>query len=251
MSCWSERVTLHLLRHSQTQRLLSLSPYEAARQVRPEFLCCFIMVLCLALHLIEPDVQLQLGYTSQETVELAKVMFSAAQVSQGRRVFTSEAAYSIPPQAVLWASDFLGSHSLDHLQCIVLMGVYQFNVDDQSDAGWALLGSAIKVAQNLGLSRLATETESRKAVWPEAWKSFRRREIGRRVWWNLVSFKTVAPPSSESALTFSPLAGHARLVSSSQDTRGGKRLITCPTGRSLLPTALHVSLAQTSADGGD
>ena len=67
------------------------------------------------------------------------------------------------------------------------MGVYQFDVDDQSDAGWALLGSAIKVAQNLGLSRLGPETEARKRVWPEAWQSFRRRETARRVWWNLVS----------------------------------------------------------------
>lgn len=149
-------------------QLLSLPPYEAARQVRPEFLCTHLMVLCLALHLIEPDVQLQLGFSTQEAHDLAKLMFSAA-------------------QAVLYASDFLSSHSLDHLQCIVLMGVYQFNVDDQSDASWALLGSAIKVAQNLGLSRLGPETESRKALWPEAWKSFRRREIGRRVWWNLVS----------------------------------------------------------------
>lgn len=74
------------------------------------------------------------------------------------------------------------------------MGVYQFNVDDQSDASWTLLGSAIKAAQNLGLSRLGPENEARKEVWPEAWKSFRRRELGRRVWWNLVSRRVQLPP---------------------------------------------------------
>ena len=52
------------------------------------------MVLCLALHLIDPEVQVQLGYSTQETVDLAKQMFSAAQVSpnvslaDGRRELT-------------------------------------------------------------------------------------------------------------------------------------------------------------------
>lgn len=38
------------------------------------------MVLCLALHLVEPELQLQLGFSTQETHDLAKLMFSAAQV---------------------------------------------------------------------------------------------------------------------------------------------------------------------------
>jgi hypothetical protein len=99
-------------------------------------------------------------------------------------------------QGVLWASNFLGSHSLEHLQAIVLMGVYQFNMDNQSDAAWALLGSSIKIAQNLGMHRLGPESNSPTKRWPEAWKSFTKRETGRRVWWNLVSpsYKLSAPP---------------------------------------------------------
>ncbi|KAM0786827.1 hypothetical protein ACM66B_002256 [Microbotryomycetes sp. NB124-2] len=149
------------------QKLFSLPIHEAARQMRPSFLAVHAMVLCLALHLIEGDVQAQINVTQEEAAQLTKKMFSAA-------------------QAVLWASDWMSNHSLESLQCIVLMGVYQFNVDEQSDSAWALLGSAIKVAQNIGLARLGAETEARKQLWPEAWKSFAKREVGRRVWWNLV-----------------------------------------------------------------
>ncbi|KAK4057475.1 hypothetical protein OIO90_001544 [Microbotryomycetes sp. JL221] len=149
------------------QRLFSLSPSEAARQMRPSFLAVHAMVLCLALHMIESDVQDQVGFTQEEAAQLARVMFSAA-------------------QATLWASDWMTNHSLESLQCIVLMGVYQFNIDEQSDAAWSILGTAIKVAQNIGLHRLGAETEARKQLWPEAWKSFAKREMGRRVWWALV-----------------------------------------------------------------
>lgn len=63
--------------------------------------------------------------------------------------------------------------------------MYSYNVDDEADVHWSLLGTAIKVAQNLGLSRLGEESASK--TWPPAWKSFRTRETGRRVWWNLVT----------------------------------------------------------------
>lgn len=85
------------------------------------------------------------------------------------------------------------------------MGVYQYNVG-QADSHWALLGSAIKVsmcmtnvsdskadrtlpqiAQNIGMSRLGSEKADMK--WPEAWQNPLKREIGRRVWWNMVSQK--------------------------------------------------------------
>lgn len=99
-----------------------------------------------------------------------------------------------------------------------LMGVYQYNVG-QADSHWALLGSAIKVgdrlfsykdvmfpnrellkiAQNIGLSRLGSEKADMK--WPEAWQNPLKREIGRRVWWNMVSLlqisEQISTPSDE------------------------------------------------------
>ena len=68
-------------------------------------------------------------------------------------------------------------------------------------AHWALLGSAIKVcsdltvdrivfmsfpqiAQNLGISRLGSESDGR--TYPATWRSVVKRETARRVWWSLV-----------------------------------------------------------------
>ncbi|KAJ7109829.1 fungal-specific transcription factor domain-containing protein [Mycena epipterygia] len=132
--------------------------------VRIGFLAVHYMVLCLALHLIEPVIREQLGLSFTDASELARRMYSAA-------------------QACLYYDEFIGSHSLEHLQCIILMGLYQQNLDE-SDAHWALMGTAIKIAQNLGISRLGSEGEPRQ--YSAAWRSVVKREVARRVWWLLI-----------------------------------------------------------------
>ncbi|KAF8215783.1 fungal-specific transcription factor domain-containing protein [Mycena galopus ATCC 62051] len=132
--------------------------------IRIGFLAVHYMVMCLGLHLIEPVIRNQLGLSFADTTELARRMYSAA-------------------QACLYYDEFIGSHSLEHLQCIILMGLYQQNLDE-SDAHWALMGSAIKIAQNLGMSRLGSEEEPRK--YSAAWRSVVKREVARRVWWLLI-----------------------------------------------------------------
>ncbi|KAG7088968.1 hypothetical protein E1B28_012913 [Marasmius oreades] len=128
------------------------------------FLSTLFMVICLALHLIEPEICQRLNIGIEEAAALAQTMYSAAQAS-------------------LWVDNFWSNHSLEAVQCLLLMGVYHKNLDD-ADSHWALLGSAIKIAQNLGLARLGSENENR--VYTGPWKSIVRREIGRRVWWNLI-----------------------------------------------------------------
>ncbi|KAJ7116836.1 fungal-specific transcription factor domain-containing protein [Mycena crocata] len=132
--------------------------------VRIGFLAVHYMVLCLALHLIEPVIREQLGLGFTAASDLARRMYSAA-------------------QACLYYDEFIGSHSLEHLQCILLMGLYQQNLDE-SDAHWALMGTAIKIAQNLGISRLGSEGEHRQ--YSAAWRSVVKREVARRVWWLLI-----------------------------------------------------------------
>ncbi|KAJ7665424.1 hypothetical protein DFH06DRAFT_1390944 [Mycena polygramma] len=132
--------------------------------IRIGFLAVHYMVLCLALHLIEPVIREQLGLSFAAASELARRMYTAA-------------------QACLYYDEFIGSHSLEHLQCIILMGLYQQNLDE-SDAHWALMGTAIKIAQNLGLSRLGSEGEGRQ--YSGAWGSLVKREMGRRIWWTLI-----------------------------------------------------------------
>ena len=50
--------------------------------IRIGFLAVHYMVLCLSLHLIEPVIREQLGLSFTATSELARRMYSAAQVSQ-------------------------------------------------------------------------------------------------------------------------------------------------------------------------
>ncbi|KIK53870.1 hypothetical protein GYMLUDRAFT_49165 [Collybiopsis luxurians FD-317 M1] len=128
------------------------------------FLSVYLMVLCLSLHLIEPEICRRLNLGFGEAIELSKKMYNAA-------------------QACLYVSDFMGNHSLEALQCLILMGVYQQNLDE-ADSHWALLGSAIKMAQNLGISRLGSESENR--TYSGIWKSVVKREIARRIWWSLI-----------------------------------------------------------------
>ncbi|KAK0446531.1 uncharacterized protein EV420DRAFT_1647964 [Desarmillaria tabescens] len=112
----------------------------------------------------EPYVCERIAIDFSTASELSKRMYSAA-------------------QACLHYDDFLGAHSLEHLQCILLMGVYQQNLDE-ADTHWALLGSAIKIGQNLGMSRLGSESDER--TYSATWRSLVKRETARRVWWSLI-----------------------------------------------------------------
>ncbi|KAF8998678.1 hypothetical protein BDQ17DRAFT_1283140 [Cyathus striatus] len=133
-------------------------------QIHVPFLGTYCMVLCLSLHLMDISLSHRIGLDVSSARSYAKHLYSVAQVC-------------------LQYHTFLGSHCLEYLQCIILMGLYQQNCG-QSGSQWALLGASIKIAQNMGLSRLGSETERR--VYPQAWSSVVKREIGRRVWWTLV-----------------------------------------------------------------
>ncbi|KAJ4501240.1 fungal-specific transcription factor domain-containing protein [Lentinula lateritia] len=141
-----------------------LCDYSVLVHVSVPFLSVYFMVLCLSLHLIEPDTCRILNIGFDEATELSKKMYNAA-------------------QACLYVSDFIGNHSLEALQCLILMGVYQQNLDE-ADSHWALLGSAIKMAQNLGISRLGSESDNK--TYTGIWTSVIKREVARRIWWSLV-----------------------------------------------------------------
>ncbi|KAG7086142.1 hypothetical protein E1B28_002101 [Marasmius oreades] len=136
----------------------------AAPRISLPFLSTYFMVLCLAYHFIEPEMCKVLGITFAEAAEKSKKMYNAAQLC-------------------LWVDNYGENHSLEGVQTLILMGIYQQNIGD-SDSHWALLGSAIKIAQNLGIDRLGTEYDRKTYLGP--WKSVVRREVGRRVWWNLI-----------------------------------------------------------------
>ncbi|MCO5590257.1 hypothetical protein L7F22_044226 [Adiantum nelumboides] len=155
--------------------LLSLDLETAARSVRPTFLCVHFMVICLAIHLCSGEEVLLWGYDRISAQSLCDALFAGS-------------------QQLLWSSDFIGSHQLEHLQAVVLMSVYAYNVDEQADAAYALVGASIKIAQNLALNRLddvrflEKERQKNKSVGASAQQqqSPLERELGKRVWWYLV-----------------------------------------------------------------
>ncbi|KAG7096233.1 hypothetical protein E1B28_003682 [Marasmius oreades] len=136
----------------------------AATHFSLPFLSTYFMVLCLAYHFIEFDMCKVLDNTFEDAAKMSKKMYNAAQLC-------------------LWIDNYLENHSLEGVQTLILMGIYQQNLGD-SDSHWALLGSAIKIAQILGVDRLGTESDRKS--YPGPWKSVVRREVGRRVWWNLI-----------------------------------------------------------------
>ena len=122
----------------------------------------------------------------------------------------------------LWGADFIACHSTESIQCIILLMVYMVGAQptpstdiqknrDRSDAAWAMLGAIVKVrarppafadwqmAQGLGLSRLGSEPPAIEgkpaAQWVGRWKSLIEREVGRRIWWNLVWLDWALAPS--------------------------------------------------------
>lgn len=155
--------------------LLSLDLETAARSVRPTFLCVHFMVICLAIHLCSGEEVLLWGYDRVSAQSLCDALFAGS-------------------QQLLWSSDFIGSHQLEHLQAVVLMSVYAYNVDEQADAAYALVGASIKIAQNLALNRLddvrflEKERQKNKSGGASAQQqqSPLERELGKRVWWYLV-----------------------------------------------------------------
>ncbi|WWD22223.1 hypothetical protein CI109_106714 [Kwoniella shandongensis] len=146
------------------RRFAALPKDRMTMEVRSEWLSVHLVVLCLSLHLLGDNERQVLGVRGDQWQDIAKGLFLAS-------------------RDILFASDFLTHHSLEHLQCIVLQGD---NADGAADAHWALIGSAVKIAQNLGLHRLGNEDVGLETSWPKPWQDPLKREIGRRVWWNIV-----------------------------------------------------------------
>ncbi|KAL1409996.1 hypothetical protein Q8F55_003996 [Vanrija albida] len=140
-----------------------------ANDPAPAALALHFAVLCVAMHLADAGTRAVLGLTEPEGQERA-------------------AAYYATSKELLLASDFFANHNLESLQCIVLYGVYLYNTDAGPDEHAALLGAAIKIGYGLGLNRLAADGAIPDELWPPAWRSAARRDLGRRVWWALVSY---------------------------------------------------------------
>lgn len=144
-------------------RVARMSAGDASIGVHSGILCCYLAVLALALHFADDECLQSIDLAPQDATRLADTLCSGS-------------------QQLLWASNFLQSRQMEHLACVNLLGVYQHNRKGQADAYWALVGAAIKVAINLGLSRIDHPGSSgSSSIGGEV-----DREMGRRIWWNLL-----------------------------------------------------------------
>ncbi|TIB79927.1 hypothetical protein E3Q22_02212 [Wallemia mellicola] len=154
-------------------RQLNSNSTKEHDEIPPAFTGLYLIVICVALHFADTEEAIAAGFTQEEHKTLPSLYFAAS-------------------RACLWASDYLENHNLKNLQTIILMGLYLNNTNGSS-THYSLLGAAIKIAQNLGLSRLGGENHalddvknSRKSQRSGMWASVVTREVGRRIWWNLV-----------------------------------------------------------------
>ncbi|KAJ9094899.1 hypothetical protein QFC19_007755 [Naganishia cerealis] len=159
---------------------------HVVHEVYTPFLSLYIIICCLGLYFMDPA-EAQKYFTPDECESLPEIWLTAARGS-------------------LWMSDFMAVHTLEHLQCIVVMGVF-LNNRDRADAAWSLLGAAIKMAQGMGLSRLGAEADPSSRdppKWRTPWESVVKREVGRRLWWNLVFLDWSLAPSYNFSSSIQP-----------------------------------------------
>lgn len=135
------------------------------KHIDPCFFSLLLIVLTLSLHMMNEEDLRDIGILKTvddkfSHIHLAQSLFAAT-------------------QQVLWSSNFLGNCQLDHLACIVLMGLYQYDIKDESDAHWILLGSAIKAAQNLELADM-----QRSTFWNKSDPQTQKR--AKEIWWMLI-----------------------------------------------------------------
>lgn len=96
---WYSRVLHAPTFLAECRNLLSLPINAVSTRVRPAFLATYFMVLCLALQFIEEQDRINLGLTAEEAQTYCTNMFTAV-------------------QGLLHLCDFMGHHSLEHLQII-------------------------------------------------------------------------------------------------------------------------------------
>ncbi|EKM75494.1 hypothetical protein AGABI1DRAFT_132163 [Agaricus bisporus var. burnettii JB137-S8] len=164
------------------------------------FLGVLLAVLCLAFHFADASLCEQLFLDYSACSEYAQQLYTGA-------------------QACLQYSNFTGSQTLEHLQNIILTGVYQQN-NDESDSQWALTGAAIKIAQNLGMSRLGSETGLHQ--YPLEWRSSIKREVARRVWWCLVLNDWSCAMAHQGVYSIHPSQNHTSLPANIDDVDLGE-----------------------------
>ncbi|KAJ9115412.1 hypothetical protein QFC22_005169 [Naganishia vaughanmartiniae] len=98
--------------------------------------------------------------------------------------------------------DWAGVPRIETLQAFIIIGPY-WSSSGRIEAHLGLLGTAVKIAHNLGINRLGPELR-KEATYQEVsthfgprWVMACDREVGRRIWWTLVEHDWNASPDHQ------------------------------------------------------
>lgn len=165
---WTTRVLNIPQCYESFLQISRLPVLDAIQEFQPATICCFLICIALSLHFATEKLLNAVRMSKNKAVALAESLFCGC-------------------QQLLWASNFLATHDLQHLSCVVLMGLYQNSYQSQAYAHWTLLGSAIKVAQNLRCNKIDDKgILSHGDPMHHYLHTAVDREVGRRIWWNLL-----------------------------------------------------------------
>ncbi|KAJ9142975.1 Fungal transcriptional regulatory protein, N-terminal [Pleurostoma richardsiae] len=98
--------------------------------------------------------------------------------------------------AALSQSNFMSRHSIFSVQAIAISTLIAHPLGS-SNSHYILLGSAIRIAQCLGLDKLKEKPPALTQASHDAWKSAITLHVGRRVWWQLIIQDYFAVPFSD------------------------------------------------------
>ncbi|KAK1215303.1 hypothetical protein PQX77_022094 [Marasmius sp. AFHP31] len=204
------KIVGHLPSESQSRHLVDFYFKNVAWHARvfhlPSFLSCAQRLLDRMKSLAVPSEDLEMEFLPAYIMSEGMVVQNADQMA--RKMYNL--AYSC-----LLLQDYLAHHSLETVQCLILMCIYLQDTGD-SHSQRALLGTAIKMAQNLGMSRLPSESEGRS--YPKMWHSVVKREVARRVWWNLVFMDWSQASFSNGFYSIHPTQAHTCLPANLNDS---------------------------------
>ncbi|KAM0747428.1 hypothetical protein T439DRAFT_329158 [Meredithblackwellia eburnea MCA 4105] len=185
----------------------SAHPTIAAAQ-HPATVSLYAACLACGLLFCGPEVEIITGVNKEKKREMLEQLWSLCEKGLRRR-------------------NWMRVDPISSLQAIVIIEPVLVFLDI-SDTHFSMLGSAIKCAQNIGLAGLDGERAGRP--WRKPWESPVDREVGRRIWWNLMELDWHFSP--EHLFTYSINPSQQRTTApanmADEDLLPGRPIISLP-----------------------
>ncbi|KAJ9102966.1 hypothetical protein QFC19_004523 [Naganishia cerealis] len=147
------------------------------------FVALYAAIICTSLHLMDEQTLANVGVTVS-----------------ARPGYLQDLSDLV--EQALVKCDWAGVPRIETLQAFIIIGPY-WSSFGRIEAHLGLLGTAVKIAHNLGINRLGPELR-KEATYQEVlshfgarWAMASDREVGRRIWWTLVELDWNASPDHQ------------------------------------------------------